>query len=128
MGRGGSKVLNFLVKIHVQLFLLQTSRNVLKTWNFDWKITYFFPKIWDAPNSLKSKINLTESSGRTCDSYCWLRVIANYTAIDPTKISQQRQSQNCCFLLHNKRIIATKTSCYPLKLYCTTLQIKQLKS
>ena len=30
MGRWGSKVLNFLVKIHIQLFLLQTSRNVLK--------------------------------------------------------------------------------------------------
>merc|ERR1712208_97193 len=30
MGRWGSKVLNFLVKITIQLFLLQTSRNVLK--------------------------------------------------------------------------------------------------
>ena len=27
---GGSKILNFLVKIHIQLFLMQTSRNVLK--------------------------------------------------------------------------------------------------
>ena len=30
MGRWGSKVLNFLVKKPIQLFLLQTSRNVLK--------------------------------------------------------------------------------------------------
>ena len=30
MGRWGSKVPNFLVKITIQLFLLQTSRNVLK--------------------------------------------------------------------------------------------------
>ena len=30
MGRWGSKVLNFLVKKAIQLFLLQTSRNVLK--------------------------------------------------------------------------------------------------
>ena len=29
MGRCGSKVLNFLVKIHIQSFTLQTSRNVL---------------------------------------------------------------------------------------------------
>ena len=27
---GGSKVLNFLVKIQIQLFVLQTSRNVLQ--------------------------------------------------------------------------------------------------
>ena len=30
MGRLGSEVLNFLVKIHIKLFVLQTSRNVLK--------------------------------------------------------------------------------------------------
>ena len=30
MGTWGSKVLNFLVKIHIKLFVLQTSRNVLK--------------------------------------------------------------------------------------------------
>ena len=30
MGGWGSKVLNFLVKIHIKLFVLQTSRNVLK--------------------------------------------------------------------------------------------------
>ena len=30
MGRWGSRVLNFLVKIHIQLFVLQTSSNVLK--------------------------------------------------------------------------------------------------
>ena len=29
MGGCGSKVLNFLVKIHIQSFVLQTSRNVL---------------------------------------------------------------------------------------------------
>ena len=29
MGGCGSKVLNFLVKIHIQLFVLQTSKNVL---------------------------------------------------------------------------------------------------
>ena len=30
MGGWGSRVLNFLVKIHIQLFVLQTSSNVLK--------------------------------------------------------------------------------------------------
>ena len=32
----GSKLLNFLVKIHIQLFLLQTSRNVLKHIIHEW--------------------------------------------------------------------------------------------
>ena len=65
MGRWGSKVPNFLVKITIQLFLLQTSRNVLKhvihkwgghiwpfhdalrpqRWNFVRKISHFFKKI-----------------------------------------------------------------------------------
>ena len=63
--KGGSKVPNFLVKITIQLFLLQTSRNVLKhvihkwgghiwpfhdalrpqRWNFVRKISHFFKKI-----------------------------------------------------------------------------------
>ena len=75
---GGSKVPNFLVKITIQLFLLQTSRNVLKhvihkwgghiwpfhdalrpqRWNFVRKNSIFFQKKI-ALNSLKSKINLT---------------------------------------------------------------------
>ena len=63
--RSRSKVPNFLVKISIQLFLLQTSRNVLKhvihkwgghiwpfhdalrpqRWNFVRKISHFFKKI-----------------------------------------------------------------------------------
>ena len=50
MGRWGSKVLNFLVKIHIQLFLLQTSRNVVKHILRKGKVLHFFRL--QAPNPL----------------------------------------------------------------------------